>query len=245
MLEAELRSNSARRMDNGTSPMTDELGQLGIHQISRIALSATHAPPTIRNSPCCDMENNKTPPLDSHSQTQKLLAKPRGEATTKHKTKRNKNNKTEPQAWNSRTRYIHSTKPDIIDKAESIHEQNPRQNPIRNQKTQQSRRNLLEQCLGSQNPNISALKRSKSKHCWTSNRWHHPEGERVWVCMCFTTNCLRFVRWARRTSKECEEGGFFYLFALSSVDSIRCWCQRCQDAVKKCPVLHIKGLRFT
>ena len=50
-------------------------------------------------------KTTKTPLLDSHSQTPKLLAKPRGEATTKHKTKHNKNkrNRTISIALTSKT----------------------------------------------------------------------------------------------------------------------------------------------
>ena len=61
----------------------------------------------------------------------------------------------------SRTRCIHSTEPDIIDKSKSIHEQNPKQISDQKPKTQQSRRDLSKVCSGSQSPNTSALKRSK------------------------------------------------------------------------------------
>ena len=74
-----------------TPPTTNGPSQSGIQQISRTALSTTHATPTIRKSPRCDMENNKALHLDSHSQTPKLLAKPREKQQQKHKTKRNKN----------------------------------------------------------------------------------------------------------------------------------------------------------
>ena len=58
-VEAELRSHSAWRTDDETPPTTKGPSQSGIQQISRTALSATHATPTIRKSPRYDMENNK------------------------------------------------------------------------------------------------------------------------------------------------------------------------------------------
>ena len=87
------------------------------------------------------MENNKTLPLDSHSQTPKLLAKPREKQQQNTKQNTTKTKETEPQVLHSQTRYIHSTKPDIIDKSKSIHEQNPKQNSDQKPKTQQSRGN--------------------------------------------------------------------------------------------------------
>ena len=42
-----------------TPPTTNRPSQSGIQQISRTAPSTTHATPTIRKSPRCDMENNK------------------------------------------------------------------------------------------------------------------------------------------------------------------------------------------
>ena len=54
MVEAELRSHSAWRTDDETPPTTNGPSQLGIQQISRTALSAKHATPTIRKSPRYD-----------------------------------------------------------------------------------------------------------------------------------------------------------------------------------------------
>ena len=50
-IEAELRSHSAWRTDDETPPTTNGPSQSGIQQISRTALSTTHATPTIRKSP--------------------------------------------------------------------------------------------------------------------------------------------------------------------------------------------------
>ena len=112
LLEAELKSHSAWRTDDETPPTTNGPSQSGIQQISRTALSTTHATPTIRKSPRCDMENNKTLPLDSHSQTPKLLAKPREKQQQKHKTKRNKNkrNRTTSIALMNKTCLLANTR---------------------------------------------------------------------------------------------------------------------------------------
>ena len=88
-----------------TPPTMNRPNQSGIQQISCTALSATHATQTIRKSPRCDTENNKTPLLDSHSQTPKPLAKLRGEATTKtqNTTQQNKRNRTMSIALTNKT----------------------------------------------------------------------------------------------------------------------------------------------
>ena len=76
---------------------------------------------TSKNCHPMTCKQQKAPLLDSHSQTPKLIAKPRGEATTKQKAKQNttKQTKTKPWVSHSWTRHIHSATLDIIDRTET------------------------------------------------------------------------------------------------------------------------------
>ena len=72
-------------------------------------------------------KTTKALPLDSFSNS-KTASKTTREATTKTQNKtQQKTKETEPQASHSRTRHVHSAKPDVTDTAKSIHEQNPKQ----------------------------------------------------------------------------------------------------------------------
>ena len=95
MVETELRSHSAWRTDDETPLTTNRPSQLGIQQISRTDLSATHATPTIRKSPRCDMENNKNSSSRLPFSNSKTTSKTTREATTNHKHRTNLRSETE------------------------------------------------------------------------------------------------------------------------------------------------------
>ena len=86
-LEAELRSHSPWRTDDETPRTMNRPSQSGIQQNSRTALSTTHATPTIRKSPCCDMENNKNSSSRLPFSNSKTASKTTREATTKTQNK--------------------------------------------------------------------------------------------------------------------------------------------------------------
>ena len=96
LFEAELRSHSAWRTDDETPPTTHGPSQSGIQQISRTVLSTTHATPTIRKSPCCDMENNKNSssrlPFSNSKTTSKTTRRSNSKTQNKMQQKQKKQN---------------------------------------------------------------------------------------------------------------------------------------------------------